>query len=91
MKLIGNGVLLVTSILCLISTAAGQPKEVEQWETDIRKSISSFVDAFNRGDAAAVAFHWTEDAEYLAPDDETYVGRTAIQICTLWSSRMRRD
>lgn len=36
-------------------------------ELAIRKALESYVDAFNRGDAAAAASHWSRDGEYVAP------------------------
>ena len=44
----------------------------------IRQAIDSYVAAYNHGDAAAVAEHWAEDAEYVLPDGERVQGREAI-------------
>lgn len=45
----------------------------------VRQAIASYVAAYNRGDAAAVADHWCEDAEYVLPDGERVQGRDAIR------------
>lgn len=49
-------------------------------EIAIRKRIDSYVVAYNRGDAKAVADHWREDAVYVDPiDRKTIKGRAAIE------------
>jgi len=45
----------------------------------VRDAVESYVDAFHRGDAAAVAAHWTEDGEFLPPSGQKLQGRQAIQ------------
>ncbi len=48
-------------------------------EADIRKMVSSYVEAFNRGDAKSLAEHWSPDAVYLnRVTGEEVVGRAAI-------------
>lgn len=48
-------------------------------EAEIKGSIESYVAAFNRGDADAVATHWSENGEFVTPSGETIRGRAAIQ------------
>ena len=48
-------------------------------ETMIRRSVQTYVDAFNRSDAATVAAHWSENGEWLNPSGERFKGRVAIQ------------
>ena len=48
-------------------------------EAGVRRAIASYVDAFNQGDAAAVAAHWSESGEWLDPDGTPISGRQAIQ------------
>ena len=48
-------------------------------EQAVRTSAAQFVEAFNQGDADAIAALWADDAEYLAPDGNHYVGREAIR------------
>ncbi len=70
--------------LCLVATllppvllmgdqaAEGAPTSDD--EARIRKAIGSYVDAFNKGDAAAVAAHWSKAGEWIDPEG------TPIQI-----------
>ena len=48
-------------------------------EAAIRKAVESYVAAFNKGDAEAVAAHWSPDGVYTAPSGEQFRGRQAIQ------------
>ena len=50
--------------------------EVEQAAAD---SAQLFVEAFNRGDAAAIAAMWTADGDYIDELGTRVVGRAAIQ------------
>lgn len=45
----------------------------------LRKSADSFAVAFNNGDAAAVAAHWTPNGEYVDDLDRMFSGREAIE------------
>lgn len=47
-------------------------------ETAIRQAVGSYVDAFNRGDAQAVASHWSTDGVYSDPSGKQFRGREAI-------------
>ena len=47
-------------------------------EAGVRKAIASYVDAFNKGDAAAVAAHWSESGEWIDPAGTPIQGRDAI-------------
>ena len=57
---------------------------------DLRSEIDSvnkaFMDAYNRGDATAVAAHYTEGGRVLPPNAETVTGRQAIQA--MWQGAM---
>lgn len=48
-------------------------------EGAIRQTSQSFVAAFNKGDAKAVAAHWTEDGDYSDESGRTFSGREAIE------------
>ena len=54
---------------------------IEQGDVNqaIRKSADDFVQAFNRGDAAAIAALWTVNGEYLDGAGQRFVGREAIE------------
>src|SRR5262245_41069489 len=63
------------------SPAAGQresqPDSPEM--AAVRKLAEKFMEAFNRGDARALASFWTDDGEYIDPDGDTIRGRAAIE------------
>lgn len=44
----------------------------------ISESSKTFTAAFNRGDAKAVAAHWTEDGDYVDENGQEFHGRAAI-------------
>ena len=48
-------------------------------EAAIRAAIASYVEAYNRGDAHAVAEFWSDTGEWVSPDGERAVGREAIE------------
>jgi uncharacterized protein (TIGR02246 family) len=45
----------------------------------IRAESQAFVDAFNKGDAKAIAELWTEEGEYIDDSGHTFAGRDAIE------------
>ncbi len=49
-------------------------------EAAINSAIESYVASFNRGDAAAVAKHWSSDGQFTTPSGKTFRGRTAIEV-----------
>lgn len=68
--------------LLLVGTLRVQPAcsdERDDAVAAIRQAIVSYVAAYNRGDAEAVANHWSADAEYVLPDGERVQGRDAIR------------
>jgi uncharacterized protein (TIGR02246 family) len=48
-------------------------------EAAIRQSAAAFREAFNRGDAKAVAALWTTDGDYIDEDGQRFQGRAAIE------------
>jgi uncharacterized protein (TIGR02246 family) len=75
------------ALLCLLFSGAvltskswcQQPADLPASEAAIRKAAASYVEAFNRHDAKAVADHWSPDAVYLnRSTGEEAVGREAI-------------
>jgi uncharacterized protein (TIGR02246 family) len=70
--------LLTATCLCLPVSAVAQDKATIQSLND------QFTRAFNTGDIAAVAAHYTEDATVLPPGAEMVMGRNAI--LTFWKS-----
>jgi uncharacterized protein (TIGR02246 family) len=45
----------------------------------IRAAADAYTDAFNHGDAKAVAKLWSEKGQWISPDGKTVEGRAAIQ------------
>ena len=45
----------------------------------VRAAIQSYVDAFNKHDAEAVAAHWTEDGEFITPSGKLIAGRADLK------------
>jgi uncharacterized protein (TIGR02246 family) len=74
------------SLILMILGVAGTSRLFGQQASDqsadeaaIRKMVASYVAAFNRHDAEALAEHWSPDAVYLnRSTGEEVVGRTAI-------------
>ena len=48
-------------------------------ESAIRATIDSYVAAYNRGDAKAVAAHWSESGEWISPAGQRFQGKQAIE------------
>ena len=48
-------------------------------ENAIRAAVESYVNAYNRGDAEAVAAHWSESGEWTSPSGQRFQGRRAIE------------
>ncbi|WP_158545390.1 YybH family protein [Bremerella cremea] len=47
-------------------------------EIAIFQAIDSYTAAFNKGDAQALADHWTDDGEYVSPDGKVLKGKDAL-------------
>src|SRR5262245_53300667 len=45
----------------------------------VQKALDSFVAAFRKGDAKAVAAHFTAEGEYISDDGDTFRGRAALE------------
>jgi uncharacterized protein (TIGR02246 family) len=73
---------LLLVILGIVGTSrvyGQQPSDQSANEADIRKMVDSYVQAFNRHDAKALAEHWSPDAVYLnRTTGEEVLGRPAI-------------
>lgn len=69
------------SMLCL--AGCSREKQVVHSEQDDIAAITAVskarADAFNQGNAAAIAAHFAEDALLMAPDKPTLTGKTAVQ------------
>src|SRR5208283_2510663 len=58
---------------------AGADKDREADREAIRKSAADFVQAFEKGDAKAIAAQWTDQGEYRDDSGEVVRGRAAIE------------
>jgi uncharacterized protein (TIGR02246 family) len=68
--------------MCAASIAAAQ----QSVRTAIEANNKQFIEAFNKGDAAAVADMYAVDARVLPPNNEIVEGRANIQ--TFWQAAM---
>src|SRR5262249_55764650 len=75
-------VCLLLTILAVINASRSHAQQSNNQSPDeaaIRKMVASYVQAFNKHDAKALADHWSPDAVYLnRTTGEEVVGRTAI-------------
>jgi uncharacterized protein (TIGR02246 family) len=70
----------LTFIVVLVAGSyAAAAAEVSPDEAAIRKAIASYVEAFNKADAKAVAAHWTPGGEFITPGGQTLKGRDVIE------------
>jgi hypothetical protein len=56
----------------------GEPPQSSPEIDAIRATAHDFTEAFNRGDARAMAAYWTPEGEFIGPDGSTLVGRESI-------------
>jgi uncharacterized protein (TIGR02246 family) len=56
-----------------------EPTKPAEGDMAIRTALKNFVEAFNNGDAKAVAAHWTEDGDYIDDAGQVFRGREAIE------------
>ena len=73
---------LVACLVLIAGLAAAQSKTV------IQRADDKWAEAFNKGDAAALAAMYTEDAYMLPPGAEMMKGRRAI--AAFWGQQMRQ-
>jgi uncharacterized protein (TIGR02246 family) len=69
------------AVACAIgySTSPARAAESDPQEAAITKTAEAFVDAFQRGDAKAIASFWTPDGDYVDPSGRVLSGRPAIE------------
>src|SRR6516165_4564797 len=71
--------------LCAANVQAQESKAGPAAQSDgqqasaLTKNAQSFVDAFEKGDAKAVAAFWAEDGDYVDPTGRRLQGRPAIE------------
>ena len=77
-----------TAILAGCVTILAVTPALSQSKASIQSLDDKFAEAFNKGDAAAVAAMYTEDAYVLPPGAEMVKGRNAIEA--LWRANMQQ-
>ena len=71
---------LTLAVPFLLSCTTAPPPDTTAEDSQAIKAVSKqWVDAFNRGDAAAVAALYTEEAKRLPPNSPMIVGMESIQ------------
>ena len=77
-----NRNLLFTVCLAILSRGAfaAENDQATDDEGAVRAAIESYVEAFNRGDATAVAAHWSETGEWIDPEGTPIQGREEILV-----------
>ena len=75
-------VLVVLALVVSSASALAQPAKADPARAAIEKQNAAFTAAFGRGDIAAVAAAYAEDAIAFPPDGEMARGRPAIEA--LW-------
>ena len=66
-------------LLYVYSKAEAEKPATGAEESAIRAAIESYVAAYNRGDAKAVAAHWSDSGEWLSPSGQRFQGKVAIE------------
>jgi uncharacterized protein (TIGR02246 family) len=63
-----------------VSAQAAEKKPASTSDVDaIRANVESYVAAYNRGDAKAVAAHWSDSGDWLSPAGQRFRGKQAIE------------
>jgi len=75
-------VLAAVAVLVFGSSGVAQPAKADPARAAIEKQNAAFSAAFARGDAAALAAAYTDDAIVLPPDAEMVRGKAGIEA--LW-------
>jgi uncharacterized protein (TIGR02246 family) len=70
---------VAVSAAAILAEAKAKLPQDNSDEAQIRAAIDSYVAAYNRGDAKAVAALWSETGEWVSPDGERFKGRQAIE------------
>jgi uncharacterized protein (TIGR02246 family) len=77
--------------IAAVAARSAEPDQKTEDEAAVRKAVTAYVGAFNRGDAKAAASEWAEDGEYLTDAGERLKGRDAIRkgLETLFAAEAR--
>lgn len=74
-----HGLHFASAANCPANTEKQQTQTASAEDAAIRQAAEAFENAFNAGDAKAVAEQWTESGEYVNESGERYEGRAKIQ------------
>jgi len=66
------------AVLVLAATALAQDKQPTDAEKASKAQTDTYIAAFNKGDAKALAAMYAEDAQYTSDEGETIIGRAAV-------------
>lgn len=72
-------ILVLVSISIAPAQQSGQKPGEKATEAEIRKTLATLEESFNRGDAKGVAACWTPDGEFIGPRAERIDGRDKIE------------
>ena len=70
---------ILLATLVIVASTAFAYSQTSATRKAIEANAKSFVEAFNKGDAAAVAQFYAADAQLLPPNDKIVEGRANIQ------------
>ncbi len=70
--------LLAALIVLAFPLTAHRASARSSGEETIRKLYASYDETWNKGDAAALAAFWADDASHMEPDGHIVAGRTAL-------------
>ncbi len=71
--------LWLAALICLAFPMTAQRAGAgSRGEETIRKLSASYDETWNKGDAAALAAFWADDASHMEPDGQIVAGRTAL-------------
>ncbi len=74
-----SATILATLMFAASVRAAERKPASSADENAIRAAVESYVDAYNRGDARAVAAQWSETGEWISRSGQRFQGRPAIE------------
>jgi len=84
----GTLAMMLSAVLVSVSGPAAEKNSLGGGAEDaIRAAVQSYVAAYNRGDAKAVASHWSQSGIWISPSGQRFQGRETIekQIETLFA------
>ena len=79
MKTIQRPFLVTLASVMLCGMPAMRAAETNPQAAEITKTAEAFVEAFQKGDAKAVAAFWTPDGDYVDENSRVLKGRKAIE------------